>query len=392
VTEPEVVTLPFSTRILIIATGLNRGGAEMQVFHLAKGLRARGWEAEIVSMLCGGIMGDQFREAGIPLHELGMRRSIPDPRAIFRLRKIIRNFRPDVVHSHMVHANLLARLTRVVCPMPVLIATAHSMAEGRRWTELAYRITDPLADLTTIICEAAAARYIRVGAVPERKLQTLPNGVQLEDFRPNAENRATLRAELGVGHQFVWLAVGRLDTPKDYPNLLTAMARLRSEHHVLLIAGDGPLRQSIERLAAELGISEKVRLLGMRKDIPQLMAAADAYVMSSAWEGLPMVLLEAAASALPIVTTAVGGNNEVVHDEVNGFLVPASNSEALAGAMQRMEHLPAESRLSMGLAGRDHVAKHYSLSSVVDQWETIYRSLLQRKYAHIPHAQAASRA
>jgi glycosyltransferase involved in cell wall biosynthesis len=321
-----------------------------------------------------------------------MHRGIPNPRAILRLRKIIRDFRPDVVHSHMVHANLLARLTRVVCPMPVLIATAHSTTEGRRWTELAYRITDPLADLTTIICEAAAARYIRVGAVPERKLKTVPNGVQLDAYRTCAQTRVNLRNDLGLDDQFVWLAVGRLDAPKDYPNLLTAMARLRKEHRVLLIAGDGPLRQPIERLAAELGISEKVRFLGIRKDIPQLMAAADAYVMSSAWEGLPMVLLEAAASSLPIVTTAVGGNNEIVHDEVNGFLVPASNSEALAGAMQRIEHLPAESRLSMGLAGRDHVTKHYSLSSVVDQWETIYRSLLQRKCAHIPHAQSASRA
>jgi glycosyltransferase involved in cell wall biosynthesis len=170
------------------------------------------------------------------------------------------------------------------------------------------------------------------------------------------------------------------------------MARLRNEDHVLLIAGAGPLRQPIERLAAELGVSEKVRLLGIRKDIPKLMAAADAYVMSSAWEGLPMVLLEAAASALPIVTTAVGGNSEIVHDGINGFVVSANNSEALADAMQRMEHLPAESRLSMGLAGRDHVAKHYSLSAVVDQWEEIYHSLLQRKGAHIPYAQSTSRA
>jgi glycosyltransferase involved in cell wall biosynthesis len=392
VTEPEFVTPSLSNRILIIATGLNRGGAEMQLFHLAKCLRARGWEAEVVSMLSGGIMADQFREAEIPLHELGMHRSIPDPRAILRLRKIIRVFRPDVVHSHMVHANLLGRVTRLFVQVPVVISTAHNITEGARWRELAYRITDPLADLTTIVSNGAAARYIRIGAVPGRKLRTVPNGVQLEDFRPNAENRAKLRADLGLGHQFAWLAVGRLEVQKDYPNLLAAMAQLRNEHHVLLIAGDGPLRQSIERLAAERGISEKVRFLGIRKDIPQLMAAADAYVMSSAWEGLPMVLLEAAASALPIVSTAVGGNTEIVHDEVNGFLVPASNSEALADAMQRMEHLPAESRLSMGLAGRDHVAKHYSLSAVVDQWEEIYHSLLQRKCAHIPYAQFTSRA
>lgn len=353
---------------------------------------SRGWEPKVVSMTSGGPLQADFESLGIPVFTLDMRRGVPDPRGIVRLVHLLRRDCPAVLHTHMVHANLLGRICRAFAPVPVVVSTAHNMNEGGRWREWAYRATDSLADLTTNVSEAAAARYIRIGAVPARKLKMVPNGVQLEDFRPNAGSRATLRAEIGMGHQFVWLAVGRLDTPKDYPNLLTAMARLRKEHHVLLIAGDGPLRQPIERLAVELGISEKVRFLSIRKDIPQLMAAADAYVMSSAWEGLPMVLLEAAASALPIVTTAVGGNNEIVHDEVNGFLVPASNSEALAGAMQRMEHLPSESRLSMGLAGRDHVAKHYSLSAVVDQWEEIYRSLLARKCAHIPYAQSASRA
>jgi glycosyltransferase involved in cell wall biosynthesis len=392
VSDHKVVRRPFSSRILIVSTGLNRGGAETQVFYLAKGLRARGWEAEVVSLLTDGTMTQQFREVEIPIHQLGMHRGIPDPRAILNLRKIIRTFRPDVLHTHMVHSNLLGRVTRLFAHVPVVISTAHSITEGARWRELAYRITDPLADLTTIVSNAAAERYIRVGAVPARKLKTVPNGVELEAFKPNAEYRATLRAELGVDDQFVWLAVGRLDTPKDYPNLLTAFSRLASRRHVLLIAGEGHLRESTERLATELGISEQIRFLGIRKDVPRLMAAADAYVMSSAWEGLPMVLLEAAASALPIVTTAVGGTDEIVQDGVSGFLAPAKNSEALAAAMQRMELLPVESRVSMGAAGRDHVSQHYGLSAVVDQWEDIYHSLSQRKHAQSPYAQSVSRA
>jgi glycosyltransferase involved in cell wall biosynthesis len=386
------VSQPSSTRILIIATGLNRGGAETQVFHLAMNLRARGWEAEVVSLLADGSLTNQFREAKIPVHELGMHRGVPDPRAILRLRRIILSFRPDILHTHMVHSNLLGRVARLFTPVPVVISTAHSITEGAQWRELAYRITDPLADLTTIVSNAAAARYIRVGAVPERKLKTVPNGVDLEAFKPNAEHRGILRAELDLGDRFVWLAVGRLDTPKDYPNLLAAVSRLKDRSHLLLIAGDGPLREFTEGLAAELGVSEQVRFLGIRKDVPQLMAAADAYVMSSAWEGLPMVLLEAAASALPIVTTAVGGTDEIVRDGMNGFLASAKHAGALAEAMQRMEQLPVESRLSMGLAGRDHVTKNYSLSAVVDQWEEIYHALLQRKCARNPYAQSASRA
>jgi len=370
-----------SDRVLVVCTGLNRGGAEMQVFHLAKGLRDRGWNTEVISMLSGGNLLGDFLDAGIPLHQLEIRRGIPDPRAIWRLRKIIRNFRPDVVHSHMVHANLLARLTRLICPMPALISTAHNMTEGRRWTEIAYRITDSIGDLTTIICNAAAERYVTVGSVPSERLKVVVNGLPVEQFRPDPKSRATIRRQLRIQNEFVWLAVGRFEPPKDYGNLLNAIARFASQKNVFLIAGDGPLRLDIEKLAFELGVSDRVRFLSARKDIPALMAAADGFVMSSAWEGLPMVLLEAAASGLPIVATNVGGNAEVVRDGISGYLVPPTDPVALASAMERMELALPPARAAMGLAGREHVEKSYSLISVIDQWEQIYKSLLQRKVA-----------
>ena len=161
---------------------------------------------------------------------------------------------------------------------------------------------------------------------------------------------------------------------------------------MLLIAGDGPLRSSISQLADDLGLFKRVQFLGMRNDVAELMAAVDAYVMSSAWEGLPMVLLEAAASSLPIVATDVGGNREIVRDGVNGFLVPGKNSVALAEAMLAMERLPSESRLSMGAVGRAHVSRHYSLPVVVDEWERIYRSLLEKQYDRRPWEQPVARA
>lgn len=381
-----------SRSIMFLITGLYQGGAETQLVLIGRELMSRGWEPKVVSLISGGPLEADFENLGIPVFTLDMRRGVPDPRGIARLVHLLRRERPAVLHTHMVHATLLGRICRPFAPVPVVVCTGQNIIEGRRWREWAYRATDSLAELTTNVSEAAAARYIRVGAVPARKLKMVPNGVQLEAYRTCPETRMNLRTDLGLGDRFAWLAVGRLEAQKDYPNLLTAMARLRNEHHVLLIAGDGPLRQPIGRLAAELGISEKVRFLGIRKDIPKLMAAADAYVMSSAWEGLPMVLLEASASALPIVSTAVGGNSEIVHDGVNGFLVPANNSEALAEAMRRMENVPPESRRTMGAAGRDHVAKHYGLSAVVDQWEEIYQSLLLRKCEHIRYAQPVSRA
>jgi glycosyltransferase involved in cell wall biosynthesis len=362
-------------RILFISTGLNRGGAETQVLHLSRGLLARGWQVEVVSLIDRGNMVEEFQDADVPVHQLGMKRGVVDPRAILRLRKIIRRFRPDVVHSHMVHANLLARVTRMVSKMPVLITTVHSGIEGGLGKEMAYRITDRLSDLTTIISHDSAERYVRVGAVPAKRLKVVVNGLPVELFRPMRHSRNSIRQELGIGDEFVWLAVGRLDLPKDYPNLLNAISRIPSKRDLFLIAGDGPMRSEIETMAASLHI-DRIRLLGIRKDVSGLMSAADGYVMSSAWEGLPMVLLEAAASGLPIVATDVGGNREVVRDGISGYLVPKSDPDALAAALQRLQTDSPSSRDAMGAAGRDFVVKNFSLSAVLDQWELIYKSFM----------------
>jgi glycosyltransferase involved in cell wall biosynthesis len=247
--------------------------------------------------------------------------------------------------------------------------------------EWAYRITDFLCDLTTQVSRGGLERYVQVGAVPRRKILYVPNGVDTERFRPDAEARSRLRREMGLGEAFVWLAVGRLEEVKDYPNLLRAFSQVIRAHSsaLLLIAGQGAFRGQLERMAEGLGLSDRVRFLGVRKDIPQLMNVADGYVMSSAWEGLPMVLLEAAATALPIVATAVGGNREVVLDGESGFLVPPRTSEALAGAMIRLMGFPSEKRSEMGSRARAHVEAHYALDRVVTQWETIYAETLKRK-------------
>ena len=257
--------------------------------------------------------------------------------------------------------------------------------------ELAYRLTDSLADLTTIISDAAAQRYVRVGVVPRHKLTVVPNGVRIERFAKDEQQKPRLRKTLALEDKFIWLAVGRLDVQKDYSNLLHAMSRLPA-NSVLLIAGDGPLRQLATQLVTDLGLSSRVRFLGIRKDVAKLMTAADAYVMSSAWEGLPMALLEAAASDLPLVATDVGGNREIICEGVSGFLVPAKDSAALAETMLKMERLSEDSRRAMGVAGRAHVSKHYSLSAVVDEWEAIYRSLLEKHYDRRPWEQHVARA
>lgn len=387
--EPATLTEPIvraPNRLTYVVTALTYGGAEQQVATLASRFPGRGWKVQVISMVRPEAHQEELEAAGVSVISLDMRPGIPDPRALIRLSRIIRRSKPHVLHSHMVHANLLARSSRVLGPTPVLISTAHNVVErhspgvGRGWKEIAYRVTDPLCDLTTNISHAGVDRYVALNAAPAQKIRRIPNGIDLTLFAPNPEARAHARDQLSLGDRLVLLAVGRFETQKDHSSMLKAFSRFVRDHpkSVLLLVGQGPLEDSIREEVRELGLGDSVRFLGIRNDVSALMNAADVYVMSSRWEGLPIVLLEASAAGLPIVATDVGGNAEVVDDGVSGFLVPAERPERLAEALDRVAAMSERERERLGTAGRERTANEYGIEQVVDVWESIYLELLAR--------------
>ena len=363
--------------IVLLTTNLARGGAETQVALLAMSLSRRGWRVSVVSLLDPSAFQAELTAAGVRVHSLGMQPGRPNPLALARLAAILRKERPRVLHSHMFHANLLARLMHLVFPAPLIVSTLHSMAEssrhstGTRLRDRLYRATDPLADATVAVCQAVAERHAASGAVRRGTLRVIPNGVDTGRFRPDAACRDRLRGELGAGDEFVWLAAGRLMWKKDYPTMLRAAARLREG--ILIVAGTGPLETELAALARELRV--RVRFLGSRQDVPALMNAADGLVLSSAVEGLPLVLLEAAASGLPCVTTDVGGARDAVVDGQTGFVTPRGNPEALADAMARLLELPGAARREMGQAARELALARFDMGLVTSQWEHLYGEL-----------------
>jgi len=374
-------------RILILITTLTFGGAETQVSRLATELRRRGWAVKVVCMTDPDAFVEQLEAEDVEVTSLGMPRGVPDPRAVWRLRRIVQAFKPDIVHAHMVHANLLGRIARLFCRMPALICTAHNLREssekgGGTWhKELLYRMTDSLADRTTIICKAAFDRYVKVGAVPAGRFELIPNGVDTSRFRPSMEAREVERRVLHIGNQFVWLAVGRLVEQKDYSTLLQAIQQLTGQEWLLLIAGDGPLAAELQAEANRLKVDHRVRFLGARENIQRLYNAADALVMSSKYEGLSVALLEAASAGLPCVVTDVGGNGEAVLHEVTGYVVPPADSAGLAAAMQKLQDLPPEERRSLGHAARHHCVSNFCFDKVADQWIELYARYMPERCA-----------
>lgn len=369
-------------RVLMLITTLSPGGAETQVVRLSQALQARGCTVAVASLAPPTAYAEQLAESGIALYSLHLPRGRLDWRALVRLRALLQTWQPDILHCHMFHANLLGRITRLLCPrstVPALVSTVHSMREepengGSTWPrEWLYRVTDCLSERTTIVCRAGLERYLRVRAVPARKLQMISNGVDTEKFSPSGERRRAARRALGLGSAFAWLAVGRLVKAKDYPNLLRACARLGRDDYILLIAGSGPLAANLEEECARRELSGRVRFAGAREDMVDLYSAADGFVMSSEFEGLSMALLEASAMALPAVVTRVGGNPEIVTDNVSGYLIDPGKSDELAAAMRKLMDACAEERRILGQAARQFCCEHYGLAAIAEQWLDLYQ-------------------
>ncbi len=361
-------------KIFILSTSMGMGGADQQILMLAQAMSARGHDVRIVALAPLGQMGYEAQRAGIATESLEMQRNIGMVSGVVRLIRMIRAWRPDVLHSHMVHANLLARALRPITPVPALVSTIHSINDGGRLRMAVYRLTSGLVDRVTIISQLAAQRYVAIGAVPAAQLEVVPNTVDTTRFRPLPHVRGGVRQELQLGDEFVWLAVGRFEEVKDYPTLIAAFAQLVRKRPTsrLLLVGKGSLQQEVEELVRMEDLQERVTFLGVRRDVPELMSAADGYVLSSVREGMPVVLLEASAAGLPVVATRVGGVAEVVDDQTSGLLVPPGDVAQLAGAMERIEALAPESRVAMGACGRALIERRYGTDHVMEMWERIY--------------------
>ncbi len=360
-------------KITYFTTGLALAGAETQVLRLCEKFVEEGWDTRVISLMRPEAYQAELQQLGIPLLSLNVQKRLPNPMAFLKLVRTLQEWNPDVLHCHQVHANLIGRLVRAFTTIPVLVCTAHSIQEGPRWREWAYRLTDPLCDLTTNVCQAGVDRYIKVGAVPEAKICYVPNAIDVNRFCAGADRRVQIRRSLGLHDEFLWLAVGNLREPKDYPNMLAAFQQVCTNRPDarLFIVGSGPLRAGLETLAKR-NTHSNITFLGPREDVAQLMSGADAFVLSSAWEGTPLVLLEAGAASLPIVATSVGGVPEVVTNGLSGFLVQSQNPEALAEACLKVMNLTPDQRKMLGQAARNKIEAEFGLDSIVQKWKQIF--------------------
>lgn len=239
-------------------------------------------------------------------------------RGLLRARSILRGFRPDLLHSHTFPANMMARTLRLLGAAPAVLSTIHNVYEGGPLRTWAYRLTDRLSIHTTAVGRAAAERYIHIKAVPRHKCTVVANAIDIAEFTPDPTRRIATRNTLGGAEDFIWLAAGRIVPAKDIPNLMHAFAKVWPVYPQtqLWLVGEGIGSGRAEFFAGSTphGTLGRVRILGLRRDMPALLDAADALVLSSAWEGMPLVVGEAMATEKPVVATNVGacGNSSAM--------------------------------------------------------------------------------
>ena len=359
-------------KILYVITGLAQGGAERVVSDLADGMFKKGHEVKIAYLTGDIVTRPEHEEIElIQVNLKDIRTLLP---AYIRLAQIIKNFQPDVVHSHMVHANILTRLVRISTPINKLICTAHSSNEGGIVRMLGYRVTHRLADFSTNVSQEAAQAFKNMGAVPNNGMLTVYNGISLEKFKNIPKARARLEQELNLNRNYkIILAVGRFNKAKDYPNLLYAINLLKKEVSYpfkVIIAGDGELRESVEKKVNNLGLYEDIILLGRRNDIPELMSAADLFVLPSKYEGFGLVIAEAIACECLVVATDCGGVAEVLNNP--DFLVLPEDPVALKNKIKQVLDLSCSKKQNVISKNTRWVRENFSLEEIIKKWNFLY--------------------
>src|SRR5262249_14786728 len=324
-------------RVVYLAHAFMVGGAEEMVLNLVRRLPAR-FDPIVCCIHEAGPIGEEMQRLGMRVDVLGLEPGLRRPFDIARLRAYLRSVRPDIVHTFLLTASLYGRLAAILARVPIVVGTEVNIYEHKRRSHaLAERVL--MAGTDRVIVSAVSVRDFYVGQVhaDPAKVRVIYNAV---DFAQAAATRSRDEVRVSIGLPPDAPAAGmiaRLTEQKGHRFLFEALASARELARVhLIVVGGGELRDDLIGRAAALDIDQRVHFLGPRRDLGDLLAAIDVFVMPSLWEGLPLSLVLAMGAGLPSVATAVAGIPEVVNDGTTGLLVPAADAVALASALTRL--------------------------------------------------------
>lgn len=369
-------------KVLHIINDLSIGGTEIMLYKLLSRVNRSVLEPSVISLNGPGPLGERIRELGISVQSLEMRASIASAPAFLRLARAARRISPQLIQGWMYHGNLAAQFAGAVAPRPVKIAwnirqSLYSLSDEKPATAKAIRLGARLSSRPAVILnnsQKSVAQHAALGYATDRML-VIPNGFDADAFVPSNEARASVRAELGVPQDAVLIGrVGRYHHTKDYPTFLRAAALLLQEYPNAQFVAIGKdvnwNNDALRRQVHDLGLVERIHLLGERLDMPRLTAAFDIAISSSHAEGFPNVIGEAMACGVPCVVTDVGDSGWIVAD--TGRVIASQESEALASGCRELIAIGPDRRAELGVMARRRIIDRYSIASVAQQYESLY--------------------
>lgn len=360
-------------RVAFLIDTLRSAGAEKQLVTVATGLDRARFGPLVICLTDTGPYEAELRAAGIPVRLIGKRHKL-GVLAYARLRALLRRERPDVLHTWMFTCNLYGRLAARGLPVAILASEVVTDPEKSRLRLAVDRLLAPSTSAFYVNSRAVARFYHERCGIPLEKLVVIPNGVRVDEGAP------VPRAALGVRDgTFLVCGAGRLVRQKGFDRLVEALAQppLRGRDVEVVVAGEGPERAALTRLAAACGVGERVHLVGHRPDLAAVLRAADAFVLSSRYEGMANALMEAMALGLPCVATAAGGVDELIVPGESGLVVEDGTPGALGAALGRLLDDPALG-LRLGAAARERMAREFSVETNVRRFEALYGTLAAR--------------
>lgn len=358
-------------KILYTITGLTLGGAETITVNLASRMQKLGNDVKI--MCLSGEIQVQVPN-GIEVVNLQMRKTpLGFIKALRNAKKVAGEFKPDVVHANMFHAIVFSRFLRVFVKIPRLICTEHSNNFHGKLRQFLEHCTDFLSDVNTNVSEKATENFVKNKLFSAKKTVTVYNGIDLQRFSKN-KNYAIRKSYNVDDNDFLFINISRFNEAKDHKNLLKAfdIVYKKQKNVKLMLVGTGELEDEIKRFCKTLDSHDAVIFTGAKSNVSDFYNSADCFVLSSAWEGLPLVVAEAMGCELPVVVTTSG--NEVCQNE--HWIVPIKNSECLAKRMLEICNMSENERIELGAANRKLVQK-FNLNKIVEKWILLYTSDLK---------------
>ena len=364
-------------KVLHLITSLELGGAQSGLLLGLPRFENDEYEHILCSITDRMNMAEDFEKVGVKTMSLQLQNKT-DFMVVWRLRKLLKEVKPDVLHTYLLHGNLLGRVVGSLTGVPVIISSERTIGQARRWGRILTQLTNPLAQAVEVNSSAGKLSVIKDLGVPESKVRIIRSGFDLNSI--TSQNVETnISNELGLNEDTrVILMAGRLRPVKGIDYGIRAFTKLVEDvpNAHLIIAGDGEERENLEGLARSLSVHEKTTFLGVRSDLPGLLRESDAFLLPSLNEGFPRVAVEALAIGCPVVATNVGGTPEIVIDGHTGILVESKNSGQMADALKRVIE---DSELSSKLVtqGRENTVK-YGIDSYVRSLDTLYTELTAR--------------